>query len=160
MKFLTDAMLGRLAEWLRILGYDTLSANDLPFSDDDYLLDIADSEERILLTRDRELFKRAKEENIKAVFVEPQKLEKQLAFLVKNGVISLEKVPSTERCPRCNGVLKKVPKETVKGHVPSAVYELHDEFWVCSSCGQVYWQGSHWKKMEMFIDKVKGLLEE
>jgi len=160
MRFLTDAMLGRLAEWLRILGYDTLSANDLPFPDDDYLLDIAETEERVILTRDKELYKRANSEGIRAIYVEPQRLEEQLAFLARSGLISLDSVPSTERCPRCNGILKRVPKEAVKGQVPVAVYQLHDEFWVCMSCGQIYWQGSHWKRMEDFIKRVKKILEE
>ena len=158
MRFLADAMLGKLAEWLRILGYDTLAAEDLSIMDDDYLLDIAEDEGRVLLTKDVELYERAKKEGISAVLVEGNDVEHQLAFLVKEGLIELREVPSLERCPKCNGVLKRVSKEEVKGLVPMGVYMSHDEFWVCTNCGQIYWKGSHWKRMKEFVERVKNLL--
>ena len=158
MKFLADAMLGKLAEWLRILGYDTVSASDLSIVDDDYLLDIAEGEDRILLTKDKELFQRAQKEGVKAVLVEGNSVEEQLAYLVKNNIIELHDVPSLERCPRCNGPLVKVPKSEVKGLVPVSVYMSHDEFWMCTNCGQIYWKGSHWKKMKEFVERVKNLI--
>ncbi len=158
MKFLADAMLGKLAEWLRILGYDTISAEDLSILDDDYLLDIAEDEGRVLLTRDKNLFEKARKDNIKVVLIEGNSVEQQLAQLVKEGIIELREVPSLERCPKCNGLLKKIPKSEVKGLVPMGVYMSHDEFWVCTNCGQIYWKGSHWKRMKEFVERVRSLI--
>ncbi|NPA86882.1 MAG: hypothetical protein GXO00_02650 [Candidatus Diapherotrites archaeon] len=158
MRFLADAMLGKLAEWLRLLGYDTVSAADLPFVDDDYLLDIAEDEGRVLLTKDKELYQRAKKEGVEAVLVEGKDVEEQLAFLVKKGLIELREVPSLERCPRCNGLLRRASKEEVKGQVPVGVYMSHEEFWICTNCGQIYWKGSHWKRMKEFVERVKALI--
>ena len=158
MKFLADAMLGKLAEWLRILGYDTLSASDLSILDDDYLLDVAEAESRILLTKDRGLYEKATKQGVKAVLVEGNTVEEQLAFLLRNSIIEINEVPSLERCPRCNGPLVKVRKEEVKGLVPVSVYMSHDEFWMCTNCGQIYWKGSHWKRMKEFVERVKALI--
>ncbi len=155
MKFLADAMLNKLAEWLRILGYDTISAADLSVMDDDYLLDIAEQEGRTILTKDKELYNRARKENIKAVLVEGKTVEEQLSFLKKEGVIEVGDVPSLDRCPKCNGALVKVKKSEVKGLVPMGVYMSIDEFWMCTNCGQIYWKGSHWGKMKEFVKKVK-----
>ncbi len=158
MKFLADAMLGKLAEWLRILGYDTVSASDLSILDDDYLLDIAEDEGRILLTKDRGLHERARKEGVESVLVDGEDVEHQLAFLVREGYVELDDVPSLERCPRCNGVLKPVSKSEVRGLVPMGVYMSQDEFWACSNCGQIYWKGSHWKRMKEFVERVRAII--
>ena len=158
MKFLADAMLGKLAEWLRIFGYDTVSAADLSIVDDDYLLDMAEDEGRVLLTKDKELFHNAQKEGIQAVLVEGDDVEHQIADLVRRKIIELREVPSLERCPRCNGLLKPVKKSEVRGLVPMGVYMSHDEFWICTNCGQVYWKGSHWKRMKEFVERVKKLI--
>ena len=159
MRFLADAMLGRLAEWLRILGYDTISAEDLSIVDDDYLLDIAEDEDRVLLTKDKQLHEKARKEGVKSVLVEGKDVEHQLAFLVRKGYVELRDVPSLERCPKCNGVLRKASKSEVKGQVPMGVYMSHDEFWICTNCGQIYWKGSHWKRMKEFVERVKEIIE-
>ncbi len=156
MKFLADAMLGKLANWLRMMGYDTISANDLPFSDDDYILDVAEDEERILLTKDRELYERAKREGVSAILVQGDTVEEQLHQLVKEAGIELREEPA-ERCPRCNGVLVRVDKKSVKGMVPATVYDIHMEFWVCESCGQVYWPGTHWKRIRETVGRVRTM---
>ncbi len=159
MRFIADAMLGKLVKWLRLLGYDTLSANELPVDDDD-LLNIAFEEDRILLTRDKELAEKAKKAGVKVYIVPDGDIEEQLAFLVKSAGIQLKYEPSTTICPRCNGPLVEVPKSEVKGKVPVTVYETRDRFWVCTQCGQIYWEGTHWKKMREVIAKVQALLDK
>ncbi len=159
MKFLADAMLGKLVKWLRLLGYDTLSAAEMPV-DDDELISIAHEEGRILLTRDHELVDRAKKAGVDAILVPSEDIVEQLAFLVRKVGIKLSYEPSTSICPRCNGPLVEVPKSEVRGKVPVTVYETRDRFWVCTQCGQIYWEGTHWKKMREVISKVKELLDK
>ncbi len=160
MRFLVDAMLEKLAEWLRILGYDTVSASDLSILDDDYLLDIAEYEDRILLTKDRELYERARKEGVSTLLVEGNDVEEQLAFLVRKGTIELKDAPSLERCPRCNGILRKANRSEVKGQVPMGVYMSREEFWICTSCGQVYWKGSHWTRIKEFVERIREKLDK
>jgi len=157
MQFIADAMLGALAKWLRLLGYDTLFAGDLPVSDDD-ILRIAIDERRILLTRDKELFKRAKSAGVQAYLIESSDVEHQLAQLAKDGVIELKEEPSTLICPRCNGKLVVVSKKEVVGSVPTTILDTHDEFWRCTNCGQIYWKGTHWARMRELIERVREII--
>ncbi len=156
MQFIVDAMLGRLARWLRLLGYDTLYAGDFPVSDDDILAMAAD-EGRAIVTRDRELFERAREAGIVAYYVEENDVEHQLADLVRAGAIELREEPSTLICPRCNGRLVPVSKRDVAGRVPTTVLDTHNRFWVCTNCGQIYWEGTHWKRMKELIERVRAI---
>ena len=158
MQFVVDAMLGRLAKWLRLLGYDTLSASELPVSDDD-LLRIAHEEGRVLVTRDKELFQRAKGMGIQAVFVDHTDIEHQLAQLAKKGLIELRDEPSTLICPLCNGRLVEVSKAEVAGKVPTTVLDTHDRFWMCTNCGQIYWEGTHWQRMRELMARVRALVK-
>jgi uncharacterized protein with PIN domain len=158
MRFVADAMLGKLARWLRMMGYDTLCAADMPVDDDD-LLTIAVDESRILLTRDRELFSRAKDMGISAEFIESTDIVEQLAQLVKDLGIELREEPSTAFCPSCNGRLVPVSKSEVVGLVPATVLDTHNRFWMCQSCGAVYWDGTHWKKIREVVEKVRERLK-
>ncbi len=157
MQFIADAMLGRLAKWLRLLGYDTLFAGDLPVSDDEILM-IAEEEGRTLITRDKNLYARAKGAGIPAYFLNDSDVEHQLASLARAGIIELKEEPSTLICPRCNGKLVPVSKKEVEGLVPTTVLDTHDQFWVCTNCGQVYWEGTHWKRMKELIQRVRSLI--
>ena len=157
MQFIADVMLGRLAKWLRLLGYDTLFAGDMPVSDDDILM-IAGEEGRTLITRDRELYRRAKGAGIPAYLLDETDVEHQLASLARAGLIELKDEPSTLICPRCNGRLTPVSKRDVEGLVPATVLDTHDQFWMCTNCGQVYWEGTHWKRMRELIERVRALI--
>ncbi len=158
MRFLADAMLGKLARWLRMMGYDTLCAADMPVDDDD-LLNIALDEDRILLTMDRELYSRAADAGVRAVLVQSKDIAEQLAQLVREVGIELRETPSTMFCPSCNGRLVEVSKREVVGLVPGTVMDTHQKFWICQSCGQVYWEGRHWKKIRETVQEVKRLLQ-
>jgi len=157
MQFVADAMLGKLARWLRMMGYDTLCAADMPVDDDD-LLNIAVDESRILLTRDRELYERAKAMDIPAVYLEGKEIVDQLVQLVRELDLKLSESPSTLICPSCNGRLVEVSKREVVGRVPGTVLDTHDRFWICQSCGQVYWEGNHWKKIRETVRRVRERL--
>jgi uncharacterized protein with PIN domain len=147
-RFLVDGMLGSLARWLRISGYDAEYRRE---ADDDSLMEEASRTGRLLLTRDRVLAVRAKKRDIEAFLVNGENDAEQLGEIA--AALGLELDASCSRCPKCNGSLSRVEKEQVRGRVPEASLEAFDVFWVCGSCGGVYWRGSHW-------DQIVSTLEE
>jgi uncharacterized protein with PIN domain len=138
MKLLCDHMLGSLARWLRFMGYDTAYPEPGP---DRTLIERARVEDRILLTRDKQLAARMEG----AVAVRSDDLEEQIREVA--AVLRLQLVDPLSRCSLCNEILDPLPLEEVEGLVPEGVRSRHHEFWRCSSCKRVYWQGSHWDKM-------------
>ncbi|HDN80063.1 MAG TPA: hypothetical protein ENG33_06340, partial [Chloroflexi bacterium] len=115
MKFLADSMLGSLAKWLRILGYDTLY---FPNMEDSELARLAMKEGRVLLTRDQEL---ARRKGLKALLIKSEKLQEQITQVFRE--LNLEKKNPFSRCPVCNTPLQPVDKEAVRGRVPAYVFE-------------------------------------
>ncbi len=148
MKFIVDHMLGKLAKYLRFLGYDTYYPSGK--MSDEEIMEIARKEGRILLTRDRELARRSN-----GIYVESDNYEEQLKFVIKK--FKLNDRDMLSRCSICNTPLIKVEKEKVKDKIPPYVYEHTNEFYLCPTCGRVYWYGTHTKKIE---EKLKRLMEE
>jgi len=157
LKFVADGMLGKLSRWLRMLGHNVKYAGALS---DDKLLKIAKVEHRILLTRDLELYQQAIAKGIKAAYVEGADEAEKLAKLAKRYGFPLEIDLKISRCPKCNARIKPIEKESVKSRVPESTYKYYDEFWECPKCGQIYWQGAHWKRISATLEKAKKLLEE
>ena len=143
MKILCDQMLGTLAKWLRIFGFDTLFANS-ELTDED-LLNIAKSENRIIISRDKELIIRGKKENITVISIETTDLDLQLNQVLKH--LKIDKKSILSRCTLCNTELEKIDKSIVKGKVTSKVFENNDNFLFCLKCNKFYWMGSHYDKM-------------
>ena len=148
MKYVADAMLGRLAKWLRILGYDTVY---FPQVEDRDLVRIARSEERLLLTRDRELTRRR---GLRSLLIESDRLDEQVGQLLRDLDLSVDW--SVSRCARCNTVLRSIGKEEVRSRVPPYVVREHQQFSLCPRCDKVYWKGTHWQKMQRRIEKIRG----
>lgn len=144
MRFACDAMLGKLARWLRLLGHDVV------YEKDDKALIHLSNLGFLVLTRDKELKRRIGEKCL----ILPEKLEEQLLFLKNKGLISFDL--KAERCTICNGELVKAGREEVKGKVPESVLNFTEEFWICKKCGKVYWEGSHWKRMEKFLKNLNS----
>ena len=153
MKILCDQMLGTLAKWLRILGFDTFYAN-AEMSDED-LLNIAKGENRTIFTRDKELIIRGKKKNQNFMAIETTDLDLQLNQVLKH--VNIDEKSILSRCTLCNTVLNTVEKSKVQGKVPSKVFENNEKFWFCSKCGKHYWMGSHYNEMINKIDKIKKL---
>ncbi len=151
MKLLADRMLGTLSKWLRLLGFDTAFPGEC---DDSELLDIAKTEARALLTRDKLLVSRANKMDIQALLVDSVDLEEQLREVMQAFELRIGDVLS--RCAVCNSELDKVEKEIARRHIPEAIYFTHDVFWVCRKCNKYYWRGSHWDNMNDFIDGLSG----
>ena len=144
MKFLADNMLGRLATWLRLLGYDTVY---IPHADDAELARIARAEERVLLTRDVELTRRR---GIQHLLIESEKVNEQVAQVFRAFNLSAREAFS--RCAECNHRLEHVSKESVQGDVPPYVFHTQDRYRRCAQCGRVYWRGTHWARMMSAIE--------
>ena len=153
MKILCDQMLGTLAKWLRILGFDTFYAN-AEMSDED-LLNIAKGENRTIFTRDKELIIRGKKKNLNVIAIETTDLDLQLNQALKH--VNIDEKSILSRCTLCNTVLDTVEKNKVQGKVPSKVFENNEKFWFCSKCNKFYWMGSHYNEMINKIDKIKKL---
>ncbi|HDO19185.1 MAG TPA: hypothetical protein ENG74_00490 [Thermoplasmatales archaeon] len=152
MRFLCDQMLGTLAKWLRLLGFDVYFANRV--ERDDELLEIAKKENRIILSRDKQLVKRARKRGIEAIDVEDRDLDEQLRKVTSLFPIDEESVLS--RCSVCNEILVEIDKKDVEGKIPKKIFESHEEFWYCKRCKKIYWKGSHWDKISEKIDKLKN----
>ncbi len=153
MKILCDQMLGTLAKWLRILGFDTFYAN-AEMSDED-LLNIAKGENRTIFTRDKELIIRGKKKNLNVIAIETTYLDLQLNQALKH--VNIDENSVLSRCTLCNTMLDTVEKNEIQGKVPSKVFENNEKFWFCSKCNKFYWMGSHYNEMINKIDKIKKL---
>jgi hypothetical protein len=147
MKFLCDHMLGSLAKWLRFLGYDT--GYPVPL-DDNALKALAAQEERVLLTRDKELSGRVPG----AVYVASDDLDAQFAQVVR--AFGLTAKDAMSRCSVCNALIESIPKEEAQGRVPPGVYDRHREFWRCRQCGRYYWPGSHFDRVIAKLSVIPG----
>ena len=146
MKPLHDWMLGRLAKWLRLLGYDTAY---FPSMDDNELVRLARAQGRILLTRDRELTRRR---GLNCLLVEGDELEAQIQQAISK--LNLETERPFSRCPVCNTPLQEVEKPSVKERVPPYVFRTKEHFSLCPECDRIYWQGTHWDKMRQEMARM------
>ena len=152
MRFLADSMLGRLARWLRILGHDTAYLTDV---DDNTLMDLAAAEDRILLTRDRELYRKSLMRGVRAFLVEPVDHMERLADLAARFNLKLEIDTQSPRCPRCNYLLLEISRQEAEGRIPPRSIAVSGSFWRCTGCGKLYWQGSHWKDIQARLSYAK-----
>lgn len=143
MKFLCDQMLGTLAKWLRIYGFDTFYATST--ISDDKIIMIAQKEDRCLITRDKELTFKCKKENISVLYLKVVNLDEQLSLVLQNLLVDKNKFLT--RCIICNSVLDKINKDDIKNKVPIKVFQNHEKFWFCKKCNKIYWKGSHYDKM-------------
>ena len=149
-RFVADTHLGKLARHLRMAGFDTLYGTDW---DDDRIVATSLGERRTILTRDRGMLRRREVERgycVRAVESEAQ-LGEVVAALQLEGLIA----PFT-RCRECNTPLEDVPREAVLDRLPPRVRELYDRFKRCPTCRRVYWEGSHFRRMEGMLERLRG----
>jgi len=142
-RFLVDGMLGSLARWLRICGYDAQYVRDTV---DETLIGEARSGGRALLTGDKLLYRKALRAGLEALLVEGGSAVERLALVAARFDLSLD--PEMSRCPRCGAALKEVNEEELRGRIPDQSLEAYNEFWACASCGKAYWRGSHWGNIQ------------
>lgn len=145
-RFVVDANLGQLARYLRLLGFDALYRNDFT---DAQVAQIGSQEHRVVLTRDRALLKQKIITH--GYFVRAVKPHEQVREVL--GRLDLYRIlrPFT-RCLRCNGELEVVDKETVLDQLEPKTRQYYERFRRCKACGQAYWRGSHFKRMEKLCE--------
>ncbi|MDI6786093.1 MAG: Mut7-C RNAse domain-containing protein [bacterium] len=149
MKFLADSMLGKLAKWLRILGFDTAYYNSVS---DKNLIEIAEEEERILITRDKQL---SRCWVVSCLYIKSESIDEQLHQIVKYFNLDIKETLG-KFCPLCNEVLKEVEKKEIKLLVPELVYSSYKNFWKCLKCNKIYWEGTHWENIKKKVKELKG----
>jgi uncharacterized protein len=149
MTFVADCMLGRLAKWLRILGFDVVY---LSKAEDRELVAIARREGRVLLTRDTGLIERtAKRPN--RLFIRSDDWEDQIAQVLDELEL-WDEIHANTRCIACNLPLKPLGRERARNLVTPYVGEKATSFAVCPGCQRVFWQGTHYGDMEKKIERL------
>ena len=149
-RFVLDTHLGRLAGYLRMLGFDTVYRNDC---NDEELATISSGEKRVLLTKDRGLLKRNLVTH--GYCVRGTHPREELVEILRRFDLFRQVRPFT-RCIRCNGLLESVSKADVYDLLPPKVKEGYDTFHRCQSCDQIYWKGTHYEHMQHFLERVLG----
>lgn len=147
-RFVLDVHLGRLARYLRMMGFDTLYRNDYT---DDQLAHISRNDHRILLTRDAGLLKRVLVTH--GYWVRETAPRGQLVEVLRRFHL-LGAVAPFQRCLTCNELLQPVEKQSVQDRLPPRAGQCYDEFRLCPNCAKVYWKGSHYDRMRSFIEAV------
>lgn len=147
-KFVLDNHLGKLAGYLRLLGFDTRYENDYQ---DPQLAKISQEEDRILLTRDRGLLKRKVVSH--GYCVREDNPQDQIIEILRRFDLAPLAQPYS-RCARCNGYLQPAEKEEIVHHLEPLTKEYYDDFMQCEHCGQVYWRGSHFEDLNEFLNHV------
>jgi uncharacterized protein len=148
MKFIVDCMLGKLAKWLKILGFDTVYLNK---AEDRDLLLLARREKRVLLTKDHDLLLAAA--GLPSLLVESDSWEEQVAQVL-DAFRLRERARPHSRCLACNLALKGIPKTQARNLVTPFVLERAPSFAVCPSCGRVFWPGTHFQDMDKKIGRI------
>lgn len=154
--FLADAMLGSVARKLRIFGFDTFY---FAHAHDDEILKTGIELGRVILTADKELFKRVVKAGARGVLVNGgSDVEDLVHILSKNGVTSVDLDSVGSRCSMCNGLLEEKKAEQVKDGVPDKVAACHNEFYQCTACGKVYWEGGHLRRIRALASSIDSKL--
>jgi hypothetical protein len=158
MRFLLDGMLGKLARWLRMLGHDATYEKDRP---DPELISIAKRGRLVLLTSDEQLYRTATMRGVESFLVTGRTEPEMLANLTERFKLNLTIDAANSRCPVCGFPIEERPKAEVEASVPPATFKVYQTFWVCTNpkCTKVYWQGSHWQKIEQTLENARKILE-
>ncbi len=154
VRFILDTHLGQLANYLRLLGFDSLYRND--FTDEE-IARLAEAEQRVILTRDRGLLKR--KIVVHGYCVRETAPRQQITSVLRRYELAGQ-VDPWSRCARCNGMLVTVEKDEVLQLLEPKTRLHYEEFQRCSACGQIYWQGSHFEKLADFVMQVLAEVRE
>ena len=154
MRFIVDSNVGRLATWLRIAGFDTLFVRGI---DDNRLVRIALDEDRVLLTRDRQIPKRrlATSGRLKIILIEDDEVKAQLRQVLTALNLASELRPFS-LCVECNEPLVPREKGEVEELVPPYVFQTQTQYMQCPGCLRIYWQGTHWERMSRELEEIVG----
>jgi len=147
-RFVADVMLGRLAKWLRIAGFDVLYSNR--FADDE-LIAISNLEKRVLLSRDTRLLIRKPVREF--IFIDSEDIQKQIRLVFETmHITSLDSLLT--RCLACNEALIETPRESVRELVPEFIYKTQSRFKLCPACRKIFWAGTHRNAVVQTLQKL------
>jgi len=150
MKFVADCMLGKLAKWLKILGFDVLYFRRI---EDEELVALAAKEGRTLLTRDTRLVHKTK--RLQHLSIISNRWEEQVVQVL--AVFRLwDKIQPHSRCLDCNQLLKPLSREEARNLATPFVLEKSNSLAICPACGRVFWKGTHYSDMEAKISEILG----
>ncbi|MDH3269629.1 MAG: Mut7-C RNAse domain-containing protein, partial [Ignavibacteria bacterium] len=149
-KFVADVHLGKLARYLRMMGFDVLYKNNF---DDDEIVRISLKEKRAILTKDRGILKR--NEVSHGYWVRCTKVGEQVNEILDRFNLKKE-IKEFSRCLECNQLLDPIKKEAIIDELQPKVVQTQDEFYQCPSCKKIYWKGIHYKRMLSFIQSLKN----
>lgn len=152
IKFACDDMVGRLAKWLRILGYDTSYDVSIPEAQ---FVKHAVRESRAVLTRDHGLKERWTIPSY--LYLKSDITFEQLRQVIYELQLCISDDKILTICLECNKPLDEISKEEAKGKVPPYIYQTRDRFYICRNCGRLYWQGTHHDLVRGIIDRVLEL---
>lgn len=153
-RFVVDVMLGRLAHWLRAMGYDTRYDGQ---ADDHRLLALSRTDDRILITRDTALARAADQ---RGCLVRAERTDAQLAELVERLALAPPESRWLTRCLECNAALEPRVKEGVRSLVPPRILATQTTFMGCPDCGRVFWRGSHFEHMCERLARLVGRVQD
>lgn len=145
-RFIVDHNVGKLAKWLRMMGYDTLFFNG---SDDSAMIAAALAEGRVILTRDTGIIKRrlVTSGKLKAVLLTSYEPALQMKQVIAALNLDIYFRPFST-CMECNGILVKRSREQVRERVPPYVFKTQNQYMECPACHRIYWRGTHWQAMK------------
>ncbi|MBE9483022.1 MAG: Mut7-C RNAse domain-containing protein [Chloroflexi bacterium] len=151
LKFIVDNNVGKLAKWLRIMGYDTLFFNG---SDDSGMIAIALAEDRVILTRDTQIIKRrvVTRGQLKAILIQSDEPERQMRQVIDSLNLDWQ-FKSFTICLECNQPLVERSRQQVKDMVPPYVFKTQSQYMECPACHRIYWRGTHWQAMTKKLGK-------
>ena len=147
-------MLGKIAKKLRFFGFDTLYLANI---DDGAIIEICLNENRVFLTKDRELYKRSRKANIPCFLIDSEnELESLIAIMKECNIGYVLRVPNENtRCTLCNGALEVVSNPSpLADAVPKKVFESINIFFKCTNCQKIYWSGKHVKEINCLVDEI------
>ena len=151
IKFIVDNNVGKLAKWLRLMGYDTVFFNG---SNDSHMIATALAEDRVILTRDTQIMKRRVVTNgqLKAILIKSDESEQQMQQVIATLNLDCQYGPFTI-CLECNQPLLERSKQQVKDLVPPYVFQTQSQFMECPACHRIYWRGTHWQAMTKKLNR-------
>jgi uncharacterized protein with PIN domain len=154
VKFIADNNVGKLARWLRLIGYDTLLFKQ---KNDGQMIKRALSEDRVILTKDTQFMKRRLVTNgtLKTIHIKQDDPKLQAQELVKTLNLNYHLKPFS-LCLECNQILIARSKEEVQNLVPARVFETQTQYTQCPACHRIYWPGTHWQAMVKKLQNLQG----
>ncbi|MDE1763948.1 MAG: Mut7-C RNAse domain-containing protein [Thaumarchaeota archaeon] len=154
--FFVDAMLGNLARRLRVLGYDSKYESSIEDSD---LIKMADKQRRIIITKDENLSKNAEKLGITTVLIRGNdEVEQIVQVATKINILNFAIDSNSSKCVDCNGKIESIDKIRIMDKVPLGIYERQEKFWICRDCKKLYWEGTHFEKLQEFVQKLNQRL--